>query len=94
MLINRGIIIKLSSKNTMSKIKSQVVNIISQHLNIHKNKIKSTSRIIQDLRADSLDLIEILLALEENFNIEISESMVEQFKTIQDFISYIQEYKK
>lgn len=78
----------------MSKIKSQVVDIISQHLNINKNKIKSTSRIIQDLGADSLDLIELILALEERFNIEIPESMAEKFKTMQDFVAYIQECEK
>ena len=58
------------------------------------DKVKMEARFIDDLKADSLAVVELVLALEENFNIEIPDEDTEQIKSVGDAVSYIQTHQK
>ncbi|MFZ9834914.1 MAG: acyl carrier protein [Holophagaceae bacterium] len=78
----------------MSEVKSKVISIIAEQLAKPEESIKETSRFIDDLGADSLDTVEIIMAMEEAFSIEIPDTEQEKIKTVGDAISYIQKNKK
>lgn len=65
--------------------------IIAKELQVDKDKIELSSRIAEDLGADSLDSIEIVMALEEEYNIEILDVDAEKLKTIEDIVFYLAE---
>ncbi|MBR6737804.1 MAG: acyl carrier protein [Clostridia bacterium] len=71
--------------STFEKIKDMLVD----KLGISADKITPDSEIIKDLGADSLDLVEMLLSLEENFGITISDEQTEAIKTVQDIVDII-----
>lgn len=71
-------------------IEKRVKHIIAKHLGIEESKIKNTSDLSDDLGADSLDTIELVMALEEEFDKEISDKTAENLKTVQDIITYLQ----
>ena len=73
-----------------STIQDRIYEIIATGLKIDRQKITPTSRFIDDLGADSLDLVELIMALEEEFELDISEDEAEKFKNIQDITHYIQ----
>ncbi len=78
-------------------IEKKVREIIAAQLEISMDKVKPEARFIDDLKADSLAVVELVLALEENFNIEIPDEDTEQIKSVGDAISYIvshQSHKK
>ena len=70
-------------------IEKKVREIIAAQLEISMDKVKLDARFIDDLKADSLAVVELVLALEENFNIEIPDEDTEQIKTVKDAIEYI-----
>ncbi|QIQ41374.1 MAG: acyl carrier protein [Buchnera aphidicola (Aphis urticata)] len=72
-------------KNTEKKIK----NIISQKLDIKTENITNNSSFLEDLGADSLDIVELIMTLEEAFNIEISDHEAEKIKTVQNAVDLI-----
>ncbi len=74
-------------------IAAKVKAIISEQLDIENEEIKDSQSFIDDLDADSLAIVELLLALEEQFEVSIPEDETEQIKTVGDAISYIQELK-
>lgn len=74
-------------------IQKKVRDIIAAQLEIHIDKVKPEARFIDDLKADSLAVVELVLALEENFNIEIPDEDTEQIKSVGDAISYIESHQ-
>ncbi|QCI27231.1 acyl carrier protein [Buchnera aphidicola] len=78
----------------MKNIKNKIKKIISNIMEIEIKKIHDKTNLITDLKVDSLDIIEIIMAIEEKFNIEIPESEVEKFNTINFITEYIQKNKK
>ena len=70
-------------------IEKKVREIICQQLEISMDKVKTEARFIDDLKADSLAVVELVLALEENFNIEIPDEDTEQIKSVGDAVTYI-----
>lgn len=72
-------------KNNEQKIKK----IISKILNIDITKILNNSSFTEDLSADSLDVVELIMALEDKFNIEISDEHAQKINTVQEAIDYI-----
>jgi len=74
----------------MSDIEEQVKKIIVDHLGIEESKVKSDSKFIDDLGADSLDTVELVMAFEEKFGIEIPDDAAETIQTVQNAIDYIQ----
>ncbi len=78
----------------MSNIHERVKKIISDQLNVKLNEVLNDKFLINDLGADSLDVIELIMALEEEFNIEISDEVAEKIDTVQSCIDCVVNFKK
>jgi acyl carrier protein len=74
-------------------IAEKVKEIISQQLDVDMAEVKETASFIDDLGADSLAIVELVLAFEEQFEIDIPDEDTEKIRTVGDAISYIQEHK-
>lgn len=70
-------------------MEEKVKEIIAEQLNVSEESIFSNTSFIDDLGADSLDIFQIIMALEEEFEIEISNEEVEKMSTVEDAINYI-----
>ena len=77
----------------MSDIEAAVKQIVIEHLGIDESKVTPESKFIDDLGADSHDTVELVMAFEEKFNIEIPDDAAETILTIQDAISFIESKK-
>jgi len=73
----------------MSDIEKRVRKIVSEQLGTDDDKIKNESSFIDDLGADSLDTVELVMALEEEFDTEIPDDEAEKITTVQQAIDYI-----
>ena len=71
-------------------IKDQVFQTVAEHLGVEKSKIAESSSFIDDLGADSLDTVELVMAFEEEFGSEISDSEAEKILTVGDAIKFIE----
>ena len=71
-------------------ISSKVKKMVSDHLGIDENKVANESNFIDDLGADSLDTVELVMAFEEEFGSEISDSEAEKILTVGDAIKFIE----
>ena len=74
-----------------SSIEEKVVGIVSEQLNIPKEDIKLNSDFVADLKADSLDLVELVMEFEYEFGVQIPESDQEKIKSVGDAVKYITE---
>ena len=74
-----------------SSIEEKVIGIVSEQLNIPKEDIKLDSDFVSDLKADSLDLVELVMEFEDEFGVQIPESDQEKIKSVGDAIKYITE---
>ena len=70
-------------------VEERVKGIVAEQLSISADEIKNESSFIDDLGADSLDTVELVMALEEEFDIEISDDEAENISTVQSAIDYI-----
>ena len=77
----------------MSETEEQVKKIVVDHLGIEESKVTPASKFIDDLGADSLDTVELVMAFEEKFGIEIPDDAAETILTVQDAIDYIEKSK-
>jgi acyl carrier protein len=71
----------------------QVKEVIVEQLNVAPEEVKPEAKFVEDLGADSLDVVEMIMALEEKFEIEIPDSEAEKIQTVQDVVDYIQKAK-
>lgn len=71
-------------------IEQKVIEILSKQLRVDKSKITAKTNIAADLGADSLDLVEILMSLEEEFNISIPDEAIPGIVTVGDLVKYIE----
>ncbi len=71
-------------------IEKRVKEIIVEQLGVNENEVAPEAKFVDDLGADSLDLVELVMALEEEYNIEISDEEAEKILTVGDAIDYIQ----
>ncbi|MBM3564942.1 MAG: acyl carrier protein [Alphaproteobacteria bacterium] len=74
----------------MSDVAERVKKIVVEHLGVEASKVVESAHFIEDLGADSLDTVELVMAFEEEFNIEIPDDAAEKIQTIKDAISFIQ----
>ncbi|NPV04220.1 MAG: acyl carrier protein [Syntrophaceae bacterium] len=74
-------------------IEEKVIEIIVEQLDVTREECVPEAAFIEDLGADSLDLVELIMAMEENFGIEISDEELQKIRTIQDAINYIKKKK-
>jgi acyl carrier protein len=77
-----------------SEIEPRLRKIIVDNLGVDEAEVVPTANFVDDLNADSLDLVELIMSLEEEFGIEISDEAAEKIKTVGDAIEYIQEHKE
>ena len=77
----------------MSEVETQVKQIVVDHLGIDDSKVTSESKFIDDLGADSLDTVELVMAFEEKFGIEIPDDAAETIQTVQNAIDFIESKK-
>ncbi|GMT48800.1 MAG: acyl carrier protein [bacterium] len=72
----------------------QVKEIIMNQLHVEASEIKPEASFIEDLGADSLDTVELVMALEEEFGVEIPDETAENIKTVQDAVDFIEQNAK
>jgi acyl carrier protein len=77
----------------MASIEDKVKAIIVEQLGISEDEVKPEASFIDDLGADSLDIVELVMAMEEEFEIEIPDEEAENIKTVGDATNYINQHK-
>ena len=77
----------------MSDIAERVKKIVIGHLGVEADKVVEKASFIDDLGADSLDTVELVMAFEEEFNCEISDDAAETIQTVGDAISFLEKQK-
>lgn len=78
----------------MSNVSERVKKIVVEHLGVDAAKVTDGASFIDDLGADSLDTVELVMAFEEEFGIEIPDDAAEKIQTVSDAISFIQSNAK
>jgi acyl carrier protein len=73
----------------MSEIEEKVKKIICEQLDVSEEDVVSTASFVDDLGADSLDQVELIMAMEEEFDISIPDEDAEKIATVQDTINYV-----
>ena len=75
-------------------VEQRVREIVAEQLERDVNEVTNTASFIEDLGADSLDIVEMVMKMEEEFGIEIPDEEAEKIKTVNDVIKYITTHKK
>jgi acyl carrier protein len=87
--------IKLSeARRNMAAVDEKVKQIIVEQLGVDEGEVTSSASFVDDLGADSLDTVELVMAFEEGFDIEIPDEDAEKIRTVQDAIDYISKHSK
>jgi acyl carrier protein len=73
----------------MSEVEAKVKKIIEEKLSVNADQITADAKFAEDLKADSLDTVELVMALEDEFGLDIPDEEAEKIKTVQDAIDYI-----
>ncbi len=71
------------------EVLQKVTKIIAEKLGVSESEVKETSNLTEDLNADSLDLVDLVMAVEENFAVKIQDSDLEKISTVKDVVDYI-----
>ncbi len=74
-------------------VNQEMIDIIVEQLSAEKDKVVPEASFVDDLGADSLDLVELIMAMEEKFDIEIPDEDAEKIVTVQDAVSYVDKLK-
>ncbi len=72
-------------------IEDKVKRMIAERLDIEPGEVKTEAEFVNDLGADSLDIVELLMTLEDEFDLEISDEEAEQLRTVKDAVNFITE---
>ena len=78
----------------MSDTETRVRGIVVELLGVEEDKVTTDARFREDLEADSLDLVELIMAFEEEFNGEISDEEAQKITTVGEVVSYIDEHMR
>ena len=78
----------------MENVEQRVKKIVAEQLGVNEAEIKNESSFVDDLGADSLDTVELVMAFEEAFEIEIPDEDAEKIRTVKDAVDYIEAKKK
>lgn len=79
---------------SVENVQERVKNIIVEQLGVEADQVKPEAQFVNDLGADSLDTVELIMALEEEFDIEIPDDKAEKIKTVGEAIDYIDQNAK
>ena len=78
----------------MPSLEEKVTQIVVDHLGVEASEVSPKSSFVEDLGADSLDRVELVMAFEEAFGVEITDEQAEKIATVQDAVDYIQKNAK
>ena len=78
----------------MASVEEKVKHIIVEQLGVDEEEVKPEASFVDDLGADSLDVVELVMALEEEFGMEISDEDAEKLRTVKEAIEYIDKHAK
>ena len=76
----------------MSSVEERVIKMVAEQLGVKEDDIQTGSSFVEDLGADSLDTVELIMALEEEFDAEIPDEDAEKIATVEDAINYITQH--
>jgi acyl carrier protein len=80
--------------HNMENIEQRVKKIVAEQLGVNEAEVKSESSFVDDLGADSLDTVELVMALEEEFECEIPDEEAEKITTVQQAVDYVTNHQK
>ncbi len=75
-------------------IESQVVDVIVEQLGVDREKVTPDAKFIDDLGADSLDTVELVMTFEEKFSVDVPDEDAEKLKSVSDVVAYIKAHKQ
>ena len=75
-------------------MQEKIIKLVAEKLNKKVEDIKLDSKLVEDLGADSLDVVELIMSFEDEFGVSLPDEEVEKMKTIKDVITYIEKIKK
>jgi len=84
----------MATSEKMKELVEKVKQIISEQLGVDEAEVTPSASFVDDLGADSLDQVELVMALEEAFDLEIPDEDAEKIRTVQDAIDYIEKHAK
>ena len=84
----------MEDKMSVENVQERVKNIIVEQLGVEADQVKPEAQFVNDLGADSLDTVELIMALEEEFDVEIPDEKAEKIKTVGEAVAYIEENAK
>jgi len=84
----------MATSDKTKEIVEKVKQIISEQLGVEEGEVTPSASFVDDLGADSLDTVELVMALEEAFDLEIPDEAAEKIRTVQDAIDYIEKHSK
>ncbi len=73
------------------EIQGKIIGLVSSATKIDKDKIQLSTSFVDDLNLDSLDMVELMMKMEDEFDIEIPETDTEKLKTVQDVVGYLKD---
>ncbi len=76
----------------MASVYDRVRSIVAERLGVDEDKVTMDAEFIGDLNADSLDLVEVIMAMEQEFNLEIKDEDAENIRSVSDAVEYITEH--
>ncbi len=76
----------------MASVYERVRSIVAERLGVDEDKVTMEAEFIGDLNADSLDLVEVIMAMEQEFDLEIKDEEAENIRTVADAVSFIEEH--
>ena len=77
----------------MATVLERVQGIVAERLGVEESQVTENAAFIDDLDADSLDLVEVIMAMEQEFGVEISDEEAEKIRTVGDAVTYINEHQ-
>ncbi len=75
----------------MSEVLDKVIDIVVEELAVDRDEVTENSSFIDDLGADSLDVVELVMAFEEEFDVEIPDEDAEKIRTVEDAVNYLED---
>jgi acyl carrier protein len=81
---------RLREDRIVPSVEERVIEIVSENLGVNKDQVTRSTAFIEDLGADSLDIVELVMELEEEFEITIPDDQAEKIKTVGEAIDYIE----